>query len=164
MRVVYQQFESQDILVPWRTPDRSSSEEKADVGGNEHESIATTTTTSDEDVTHYHAYSQTSESDSCDGRIQQQSPSDCLVTGVPSIVEDAAPCTRRRHHRPHHHHKGRSFDPHRPSCSSQSSSDLSSPSDSCYSFVRKALQVIISLSCLPPFFHSNYALRNKGIR
>lgn len=65
IRVVYQQFESQDILVPWRTPDRSSSEEKADVGGNEHESIATTTTTSDEDVTHYHAYSQTSESDSC---------------------------------------------------------------------------------------------------
>lgn len=59
------QFESQDILVPWRTPDRSSSEEKAEVGGNEHESIATTTTTSDEDVTHYHAYSQTSESDSC---------------------------------------------------------------------------------------------------
>jgi hypothetical protein len=60
------QFESQDILVPWRTPDRSSSEEKAEVGGNEHGSIATTTTTtSDEDVTHYHAYSQTSESDSC---------------------------------------------------------------------------------------------------
>lgn len=59
------QFESQDILVPWRTPDRSSSEEKTEVGGNEHESIATTTTTSDEDVTHYHAYSQTSESDSC---------------------------------------------------------------------------------------------------
>ena len=61
------QFESQDILVPWRTPDRSSSEEKAEVGGNEHESITTTTTTttSDEDVTHYHAYTQTSESDSC---------------------------------------------------------------------------------------------------
>lgn len=55
---------------------------------------------------------------------------------------------RRRAHR--QHHKGRSLDPHGPSCSSQSSSDLSSPSDSCYSFVRKALQVNnSSLSCGP---------------
>ena len=50
--------------------------------------------------------------------------------------------TRRRQR--NRHHKGRSVDPHRPSCSSQSSSDLSSPSETCYSFVkgfRKALQV-----------------------
>lgn len=37
------------------------------------------------------------------------------------------------------HHRGRSIDPTCPS-SSQSSSDLSSPNESCYSFVRRALQ------------------------
>ncbi|KAF4532851.1 hypothetical protein B566_EDAN001454, partial [Ephemera danica] len=36
-------------------------------------------------------------------------------------------------------HKGRSIDPARPT-SSQSSSDLSSPNETCYSFVRRALQ------------------------
>jgi hypothetical protein len=38
--------------------------------------------------------------------------------------------------------KGRSIDPARPA-SSQSSSDLSSPNETCYSFVRRALQVYI---------------------
>lgn len=66
---VAQQFESQDILVPWRTPERSSSEEKAPDACcpccETATTTTTTTTTSDEDVTHYHAYTQTSESDSC---------------------------------------------------------------------------------------------------
>jgi len=38
-------------------------------------------------------------------------------------------------------HKGRSIDPARPCSSSQSSSSLSSPNETCYSFVRRALQV-----------------------
>lgn len=82
---------------------------------------------------------------SCDCRAQPGSRcsdcSGCLMASIPAgATGEEDGFTRRRHrHRPHH--KGRSFDPHRPSCSSQSSSDLSSPSDSCYSFVRKALQV-----------------------
>ena len=63
----------------------------------------------------------------------------CLSAGGGAEGGGDESLRRRPHHR--HHHKGRSVDPHRPSCSSQSSSDLSSPSDSCYSFVRKALQV-----------------------
>lgn len=42
-------------------------------------------------------------------------------------------------------HKGRSIDPARPCSSSQSSSSLSSPNETCYSFVRRALQVCIPL-------------------
>lgn len=41
--------------MPWRTPERSSSEEKSF-----NEPDVASTTTSNEDVTHYHAYTQAS--------------------------------------------------------------------------------------------------------
>ena len=93
------------------------------------------TTTSDDDVTHYHAYTQTSDSD------QKQTMSRLKLAGL----------HRRKNGRSSHRKAGRSFDPSacdileggvgfRPPY--QSSSELSSPSnETCYSFVRKALQV-----------------------
>lgn len=91
----------------------SSSDDKT--SSIERDLNSTTTTTSDDDATHYHAYTQTSDSDS-----------------FPSM-HGVRKRGRVRHHR------GRSIDPTCPS-SSQSSSDLSSPNESCYSFVRRALQ------------------------
>ena len=95
-----------------------------------------TTATSDDDVTHYHAYTQTSDSD--------QRSSKFKLTGLTR--------SRRNNGRgPAHRKAGRSFDPSakdvleggagfRPPY--QSSSDLSSPNnETCYSFVRRALQV-----------------------
>ena len=93
-----------------------------------------TTATSDDDVTHYHAYTQTSDSDQRSTKFR--------LTGL----------TRKKNGRGNGHRKaGRSFDPSakdileggtgfRPPY--QSSSDLSSPNnETCYSFVRRALQV-----------------------
>ncbi|XP_046395704.1 uncharacterized protein LOC124162967 [Ischnura elegans] len=77
--------------------------------------VATTTTSEDDNPPpqpHYHAYTQTSDSDSCRSTARRRGRS---------------------------RHKGRSIDPARLS-SSQSSSDLSSPNETCYSFVRRALQ------------------------
>ena len=109
--------------------------------------VHSTTATSDDDVTHYHAYTQTSDSD--------QRSSKFKLTGL----------TRRRNGRgPAHRKAGRSFDPSakdvleggagfRPPY--QSSSDLSSPNnETCYSFVRRALQVNIQCLCLIIIFYA----------
>ena len=127
-------FESQDVLIPWQRPTLSHSLEVASrpSGGGV---APSTTATSDDDVTHYHAYTQTSDSD--------QRSSKFKLTGL----------ARRKNGRGNGHYRkaGRSFDPSaknileggtgfRPPY--QSSSDLSSPNnETCYSFVRRALQV-----------------------
>ncbi|KAG8292173.1 hypothetical protein J6590_045844 [Homalodisca vitripennis] len=81
------------------------------------ELTSTTTTTSEEDgPPPYHAYTQTSDSDSCRAGASGQ--------------------RKRGRNR----HKGRSIDPAKPLTSSPSSSSLSSPNETCYSFVRRALQ------------------------
>ncbi|XP_035709172.1 uncharacterized protein LOC118436102 [Folsomia candida] len=110
----HRRFESQDVLVPWSRPMNSSSDDKT--SSIERDLNSTTTTSDDDAATHYHAYTQTSDSD-------HSFPS-CSVGG-----------RKRGRNR----HRGRSIDPICPS-SSQSSSDLSSPNESCYTFVRKALQ------------------------
>ena len=49
----HRRFESQDVLIPWHRPaPASSADEKTGVGDT------TTTCTSEDDVTHYHAYTQ----------------------------------------------------------------------------------------------------------
>ncbi|XP_049766380.1 proteoglycan 4 [Schistocerca cancellata] len=105
----HRKFESQDVLVPWHRPQQLSTPSL--------ELTSTTTTTTSEEEEGpppYHAYTQTSDSDSC---RSHRSP-------------------RRRGRT---RHKGRSIDPAAPS-SSPSSSSLSSPNETCYSFVRRALQ------------------------
>ena len=106
MEQPHRRFESQDVLVPWHRPAPPSSAE-------ENRDATTTTCTSEDDVTHYHAYTQTATSDS--------EPVNSSVWGL----------TGRRRGRSRH--QGRSLSPH--------SSDLSSPNETCYSFVRKAIQV-----------------------
>ncbi|PNF27050.1 hypothetical protein B7P43_G10412 [Cryptotermes secundus] len=111
MKQRHRKFQSQDVLVPWHRPQHLSTPSL--------ELTSTTTTTSEEDgPPPYHAYTQTSDSDSCR-----------------SARLDASQRKRGRSR-----HKGRSIDPARPCSSSQSSSSLSSPNETCYSFVRRALQ------------------------
>lgn len=130
----HRKFESQDVLIPWhKPPSRVGSIASKDI----------TTTTSEDDVTHYHAYTQTSDSDQ-----KQANASRLKLTGF------------RRKHLHHHRKAGRSFDPSagdildggpgfRPPY--QSSSELSSPSnETCYSFVRKALQKFSAHQQRPP--------------
>ncbi|XP_043218207.1 mucin-5AC-like [Amphibalanus amphitrite] len=107
-------FESQDVLVPWSAEPvgASASEERTSLA--EPEVISTT---SDDEPLNYSAFTHTSDSDS------SRSPRSRLH------VRRAG---RRSHRIP-------SIDPTMLS-SSQSSSGLSSPSESCYSFVRRALQ------------------------
>ncbi|XP_049792555.1 uncharacterized protein LOC126199671 [Schistocerca nitens] len=108
----HRKFESQDVLVPWHRPQQLSTPSL--------ELTSTTTTTTSEEEEGpppYHAYTQTSDSDSCR-----------------SHRLDITPRRRGRTR-----HKGRSIDPAAPS-SSPSSSSLSSPNETCYSFVRRALQ------------------------
>ncbi|XP_047004831.1 serine/arginine repetitive matrix protein 2 [Schistocerca americana] len=107
----HRKFESQDVLVPWHRPQQLSTPSL--------ELTSTTTTTTSEEEEGpppYHAYTQTSDSDSC---------------------RSAGRGGPRRRGRTRH--KGRSIDPAAPS-SSPSSSSLSSPNETCYSFVRRALQ------------------------
>ena len=110
--------------------------ETGGAGGAGGAGVHSTTATSDDDVTHYHAYTQTSDSD------QQRTNSSRLK--LPGL-------RRKNGHHRSNRRAGRSFDPSacdileggagfRPPY--QSSSELSSPSnETCYSFVRKALQV-----------------------
>merc|ERR1712008_312736 len=134
-------FESQDVLIPWHKP---PSRVGSVVGNRLHEpnnfASTTTATTSDDDVTHYHAYTQTSDSD----QKHKTQMSRLKIAGI-----------RRRNGRGLQRRSGRTFDPS--ACDIldgggihggpgfkppyQSSSELSSPSnETCYSFVRKALQ------------------------
>ncbi|KAF0310800.1 putative tRNA methyltransferase 9B [Amphibalanus amphitrite] len=104
-------FESQDVLVPW---DQSQSQSSSDQTSAAAEPDVTSTA-SEEDLLAYNAFTQNSDSDS---------------------TRSSRFLSRRATRRPR---RVRAIDPKLPS-SSQSSSDLSSPSESCYSFVRRALQ------------------------
>ncbi|XP_071514369.1 uncharacterized protein fid isoform X2 [Panulirus ornatus] len=111
----HRKFESQDVLVPWHRPEQSSSDDKA----SSIERDLNSTTTDDDDLLHYHAHNH-SDSDSC-----------------PSNRYGSRKNGRRRT-------RSRAIDPVGAASSSQSSSDLSSPNESCYSFVRRALQKLTS--------------------
>ncbi|XP_064482338.1 uncharacterized protein LOC135395069 [Ornithodoros turicata] len=107
----HRKFESQDVLVPYRQPTKSSSEER----GSSVERELTSTTTSEDDLLMYQSYNAPSDSDS-------------------------------------------GFHARRRRCSHRddSSSDLSSPGETCYSFVRRALQKLSSTShnSRPYFYRS----------
>ena len=137
MEQKYRKFESQDVLLPWhKPPSRVGSINETGGGSGAAGLYSTGTATSDDDVTHYHAYTQTSDSDQ-----QRTNPSRLKLPGL----------RRKNGHHRSNRRAGRSFDPSacdileggsgfRPPY--QSSSELSSPSnETCYSFVRKALQV-----------------------
>ena len=103
--------------------------------------------TSEDDVTHYHAYTQTTSDSAGPG-------------GEKSVAGTRTPSNRRRG-RAHRIRNGRSFDPCAPNIldsqsypaviqtdynnemlfrGGNSSSDLSSPNETCYSFVRRAIE------------------------
>ncbi|KAG5898635.1 hypothetical protein JTB14_021009 [Gonioctena quinquepunctata] len=108
MEQSHRKFESQDVLVPWRRPRHISTPSL--------ELTSTTTNSEDDGQMAYHAYTQTSDSDSnrsvrTKGQVRKKGKG---------------------------RHKGRSIDPG--INSSQSSSSLSSPNETCYSFVRRAIQ------------------------
>ncbi|KAJ8984420.1 hypothetical protein NQ317_012483 [Molorchus minor] len=107
MEQSHRKFESQDVLVPWRRPRHISTPSL--------ELTSTTTTSEDDGQPAYHAYTQTSDSDS-------------------NASARSKALTRRKGRS----RKGRSIDPGRNS--SPSSSSLSSPNETCYSFVRRAIQ------------------------
>ncbi|KAJ8922695.1 hypothetical protein NQ315_007728 [Exocentrus adspersus] len=107
MEQSHRKFESQDVLVPWRRPKHISTPSL--------ELTSTTTTSEDDGQPAYHAYTQTSDSDSSKSARTK------------GVVRKKG---RNR--------KGRSIDPGRNS--SPSSSSLSSPNETCYSFVRRAIQ------------------------
>ncbi|XP_063916101.1 uncharacterized protein Fid isoform X2 [Zophobas morio] len=108
MEQSHRKFESQDVLVPWHRPKHLSTPSL--------ELTSTTNTSEDDCLPPYHAYTQTSDSDS-NRSIKSK-----------GIVKK----------RGKNRHKGRSIDPGRNS--SPSSSSLSSPNETCYSFVRRAIQ------------------------
>ena len=105
--------------------------------------------TSEDDVTHYHAYTQTT-SDSAAGQTSKKHASTVKPSGY------------RRRERAQRMRSGRSFDPCAPEVldsqsypavkgsdhgnemtfkgGGNSSSDLSSPNETCYSFVRRAIE------------------------
>ena len=60
----------QDVLIPWHKPAPSSSADEK-TGDRD---TTTTTCTSEDDVTHYHAYTQTGTSDSEPGHNSGMSP------------------------------------------------------------------------------------------
>ncbi|KAJ8927193.1 hypothetical protein NQ314_020469 [Rhamnusium bicolor] len=107
MEQSHRKFESQDVLVPWRRLRHISTPSL--------ELTSTTTTSEDDGQPAYHAYTQTSDSDSN------------RSVRLKGVVRKKG---RSR--------KGRSIDPGRNS--SPSSSSLSSPNETCYSFVRRAIQ------------------------
>ena len=103
--------------------------------------------TSEDDVTHYHAYTQTT--------------SDSAGPGAEKSTVDTRTPGNRRRGRAHRVRNGRSFDPYAqnildsesypavipPDINNEllfrecnSSSDLSSPNETCYSFVRRAIE------------------------
>ena len=103
--------------------------------------------TSEDDVTHYHAYTQTT--------------SDSAGPGVEKTIAETRTSSNRRKGRAHRLRNGRSFDPSAPKIldsesypvvmppdfnnellfkEGNSSSDLSSPNETCYSFVRRAIE------------------------
>ncbi|KAK3910359.1 putative tRNA methyltransferase 9B [Frankliniella fusca] len=134
----HRKFESQDVLVPWHRPQQLSTPSLE---------LTSTTTTSEEDLhPPYHAYTQTSDSDSC------RSASRSGGGGQ----------QRRRRHRGHHGHgQGRSIDTGRAVSASHSSSSLSSPNETCYSFVRRALQKLAGSKRSAPWFLESWAQQQQ---
>lgn len=118
MEQAHRKFESQDVLVPYRQPTKSSSEDRASSVERE----MTSTTTSEDDLLMYQSYN------------------------APASDSDTATPARSRRKR--RNQRGHSLD--------DSGSDLSSPSESCYSFVRRALQKLSSTSHRSrPYFYSS---------
>ncbi|XP_054715295.1 uncharacterized protein LOC129224772 [Uloborus diversus] len=116
----HRRFDAQDVLVPWHEPVKSSSEDR----GSSVERELTSTTTSDDDVLVYHAYSHISDGES--------------PHAVTNRKRLRARNGRGRYLTSHHAHRNNN--------SSQSSSELSSPNETCYSFVRRAFQKLSSAS------------------
>ncbi|XP_077518767.1 class I SAM-dependent methyltransferase fire dancer [Amblyomma americanum] len=114
MEQTQRKFESQDVLVPYRQPTKSSSEDR----GSSVEREMTSTTTSEDDLLVYQSYNPpASDSDS------------------------AAPARSSRHRR-----------------GSVDGSDLSSPGETCYSFMRRALRKLSSTTAnhrSRPYFYSS---------
>lgn len=77
------------------------------------------------------------------------------------LLRSAGP-QRRRRHRGHGRSIGRSIDTARPVSSSQSSSSLSSPNETCYSFVRRALQKLAGGKRSAPWFLDSWAASAAG--
>ena len=135
-------------------PAPASSADEVTIGGPGDRDTTTTTCTSEEDVTHYHAYTQTGTSDSEQGgsgsRWVTPFPLYSILIPIPhalfigfiarlhtkQLYRYISRISQRRRGRSRH--KGRSFSP---GPGFPSSSDLSSPNETCYSFVRKAIQV-----------------------
>lgn len=118
MEQTQRKFESQDVLVPYRQPTKSSSEDR----GSSVEREMTSTTTSEDDLLVYQSYNPPA-----------------------SDSDTAAPARSKRCRRK----GGRgSLD--------GSGSDLSSPSETCYSFMRRALQRLSSTNHRSrPYFYSS---------
>ncbi|TRY73081.1 hypothetical protein TCAL_12909 [Tigriopus californicus] len=137
----HRKFESQDVLIPWHRPapsstghaqisSQTSSTPQSQFDSSTHLNLphghgqySTTTTASEDDVNHYHAYTQTSDSSSV---ADQKS----------AMIGPRNQFRRRGRGR----NRGRSIDPDGDFPPYQSSSDLSSPNETCYSFVRRAMQ------------------------
>ncbi|GFT36895.1 probable tRNA methyltransferase 9B [Nephila pilipes] len=116
----HRKFDSQDVLVPWHEPVKSSSEDR----GSSVERELTSTTTSDDDVLVYHAYSHISDSESHQhsAAVNRKRQKYRNGRGRYRSADSAIHCRRAN------------------ATSSQSSSELSSPNETCYSFVRRAFQ------------------------
>ncbi|KAG8198681.1 hypothetical protein JTE90_015508 [Oedothorax gibbosus] len=117
----HRKFDSQDVLVPWHQPVKSSSEDHASSAAERE----VTSTTSDDDILVYHAYSHVSDHE----KGQQQQGQSIKKRqkyrngrGRYRSADSAVHCRKTA------------------GTSSQSSSELSSPNETCYSFVRRAFQ------------------------
>ncbi len=122
----HRKFESQDVLIPWQRPSSLATATTAEMATSTTATATTTTTTTtasedDSHAQHYHAYSRTATTTS-DSNPEQASSSSVdlprrrkMQGGIPLPLS-----SRRLQH---------------------SGSELSSPNESCYSFVRRAFQV-----------------------
>ncbi|XP_037504988.2 uncharacterized protein LOC119381070, partial [Rhipicephalus sanguineus] len=112
MEQTQRKFESQDVLVPYRQPTKSSSEDR----GSSVEREMTSTTTSEDDLLVYQSYNPPA-----------------------SDSDTAAPARSGRRRR-----------------GSVDGSDLSSPGETCYSFMRRALRKLSSSNHRSrPYFYSS---------
>ncbi|CAL1265824.1 unnamed protein product [Larinioides sclopetarius] len=119
----HRKFDSQDVLVPWHEPVKSSSEDR----GSSVERELTSATTSDDDVLVYHAYSHISDSENQNSAaVNRKRQKYRNGRGRYRSADSAIHCKRTA------------------GTSSQSSSELSSPNETCYSFVRRAFQRLSS--------------------
>ncbi|XP_023223980.1 uncharacterized protein LOC111625160 [Centruroides sculpturatus] len=115
----HRKFESQDVLVPWYRPDKSSSDDR----GSSAEKDLTSTTTSDDDILIYQAYSHTSDSD-------------INSTPVSQPVNKRLAQRRQLFSNARGRYQGRSFE----APCNQNTTEMSSSGETCYNFLRRALQ------------------------